>query len=143
VSGFSVSSKCVVVKPKKESWVLGCCGITHILIEREISAREREIKLGQLRSYIIMAAAADVPTVPRVKLGPEGLEVSALGLGCMGMTFIYGAVKPEEEMIELIRHAVERGVTFFDSADMYGPHTNEVFLGKVKKNQALHSFSVP
>ncbi len=90
-----------------------------------------------------MAAAADVPTVPRVKLGPEGLEVSALGLGCMGMTFLYGAVKPEEEMIELIRHAVERGVTFFDSADMYGPHTNEVFLGKVKKNQALYSFSVP
>ncbi len=105
--------------------------------------REREIKLGQLRSYIVMAAAADVPTVPRVKLGPEGLEVSALGLGCMGMTSFYGAVKPEEEMIELIRHAVERGVTFFDSADMYGPHTNEVFLGKVKKNQALYSFSVP
>ncbi len=136
MSGSSVSSKSVVVKPKKESWVLGCCGITQILIEREI-------KLGQLSSYIIMAAAADVPTVPRVKLGPEGLEVSALGLGCMGMTFMYGAVKPEEEMIELIRHAVERGVTFFDSADVYGPHTNEVFLGKVKKNQALHSFSVP
>ncbi len=108
--------------------------------ERE---REREIKLGQLRSYIVMATASDFPTVPRVKLGPEGLEVSALGLGCMGMTFLYGAVKPEEEMIELIRHAVERGVTFFDSADMYGPHTNEVFLGKVKKNQALYSFSVP
>jgi hypothetical protein len=149
VSGSSVSSKSVVVKPKKESWVLGCCGITQILIETEITERERErerereIKLGQLSSYIIMAAAADVPTVPRVKLGPEGLEVSALGLGCMGMTFFYGAVKPEEEMIELIRHAVERGVTFFDSADMYGPHTNEIFLGKVTKNPALHSFSVP
>ncbi len=52
------------------------------------------------------------------------------------MTYIYGAVKPEEEMIELIRHVVERGVTFFDSADIYGPHTNEVSLGKVKKNQA-------
>ncbi len=90
-----------------------------------------------------MAAAAGIPTVPRVKLGPEGLEVSALGLGCMGMTFMYGAVKPEEEMIELIRHAVERGVTFFDSADVYSPHTNEVVLGKVKKNQALYSFSVP
>ncbi len=137
--------KCVVVKPKKEFWVLGCCGIPQILIETEISAREREreIKLGQLRSYIVMATAADVPTVPRVKLGPEGLEVSALGLGCMGMSFAYGAVKPEEEMIELIRHAVERGVTFFDTADMYGPHTNEVVLGKVKKNQALYSFSVP
>jgi hypothetical protein len=114
-------------------------------MEREISAREREreIKLGQLTSYIVMATAADVPTVPRVKLGPEGLEVSALGLGCMGMSFAYGAAKPEEEMIELIRHAVERGVTFFDTADMYGPHTNEVLLGKVKNNQALYSFSVP
>jgi aryl-alcohol dehydrogenase-like predicted oxidoreductase len=80
-----------------------------------------------------MATAADIPTVPRVKLGPEGLEVSALGLGCMGMSFAYGAVKPEEEMIELIRHAVERGVTFFDTADMYGPHTNEVVLGKAIK----------
>ncbi len=54
MSGFAVSSKYVVVKPKKESWVLGCSGITQILIEREISARERErereIKLGQLRS---------------------------------------------------------------------------------------------
>jgi hypothetical protein len=105
--------------------------------ERE---REREIKLGQLTSYLVMATAADVPTVPRAKLGPEGLEVSALGLGCMGMSFAYGAVKPEEEMIELIRHAVERGVTFFDSADIYGPHTNEVVLGKVQKNQALYSF---
>ncbi len=108
--------------------------------------REREIKLGQLTSCIVMATAADVgdvPTVPRAKLGPEGLEVSALGLGCMGISSAYGAVKPEEEMIELIRHAVERGVTFFDSADIYGPHTNEVVLGKVKKNQALYSFSVP
>jgi aryl-alcohol dehydrogenase-like predicted oxidoreductase len=61
----------------------------------------------------------------------------------MGMSFAYGSAKPEEEVIELIRHAVERGVTFFDTADMYGPHTNEVVVGKVKKNQALYSFSVP
>ncbi|KAH8947504.1 hypothetical protein BDL97_11G045000 [Sphagnum fallax] len=80
-----------------------------------------------------MATAADIPTVPRVKLGPEGLEVSALGLGCMGMSFAYGSAKPEEEVIELIRHAVERGVTFFDTADMYGPHTNEVVVGKAIK----------
>ncbi len=92
--------------------------------------RQREIKLGQLTSCIVMATAADVPTVPRAKLGPEGLEVSALGLGCMGMSSAYGAVKPEEEMIELIRHAMERGVTFFDSADIYGLTPMRLFLAR-------------
>eukprot|EP00897_Mesotaenium_endlicherianum_P002505 jgi/Mesen1/2282/ME000154S01459 len=69
--------------------------------------------------------------VPRRKLGgEEGLEVSAEGLGCMGMSAFYGPPKPEAAMEELIRAAVEMGVTFFDTADVYGPHTNERLLGK-------------
>ncbi len=76
----------------------------------------------------------DLPVVPRRKLGPDqGLEVSALGLGCMGMSSFYGAPKPEEEMIELIRYAVQCGITLLDTADVYGPHTNEVLIGKVSK----------
>lgn len=77
--------------------------------------------------------ALPLPSIPRVKLGTEGLEVSQLGLGCMGMSMAYGAPKPEEEMIKLIRHAVDIGVTFLDTADMYGPHTNELLVGKVRQ----------
>ncbi|MCO6511874.1 MAG: aldo/keto reductase, partial [Aridibacter famidurans] len=64
------------------------------------------------------------------ELGTSGLEVSALGLGCMGMSFGYGEPKNEDEMISLIRSAVEKGVTFFDTAEVYGPFTNEVLVGK-------------
>jgi aryl-alcohol dehydrogenase-like predicted oxidoreductase len=64
------------------------------------------------------------------KLGNSNLEVSALGLGCMGMSFGYGMVHDEGEMISLMRAAVDRGVTFFDTAEVYGPFTNEVLVGK-------------
>jgi Predicted oxidoreductases (related to aryl-alcohol dehydrogenases) len=64
------------------------------------------------------------------KLGKSGLEVSALGLGCMGMSFSYGAPKDRQEMISLIRSAVDRGITFFDTAEVYGPYTNEDLLGE-------------
>ncbi|RCV33051.1 hypothetical protein SETIT_7G051900v2 [Setaria italica] len=74
-------------------------------------------------------AAAPV-AVPRMKLGSQGLEVSAQGLGCMGMTAYYGPPKPETDMIALIRHAVAAGVTLLDTADSYGPHSNEILLGK-------------
>jgi aryl-alcohol dehydrogenase-like predicted oxidoreductase len=63
-------------------------------------------------------------------LGKNNLEVSAIGLGCMGMSFGYGPPADETEMISLIRAAVERGVTFFDTAEVYGPFTNEELLGK-------------
>jgi aryl-alcohol dehydrogenase-like predicted oxidoreductase len=63
------------------------------------------------------------------KLGNSDLEVSALGLGCMGMSFGYGTVADKQEMISLIRTAVERGVTFFDTAEVYGPFTNEELVG--------------
>ncbi|MBI1388983.1 MAG: aldo/keto reductase [bacterium] len=63
-------------------------------------------------------------------LGKSGLEVSALGLGCMGMSFAYGPPKDKQEMIGLIRLAVERGVTFFDTAEVYGPFINEELVGE-------------
>ncbi len=59
------------------------------------------------------------------KLGTGGLEVSALGLGCMGLSFAYGPATEKARAIALIRAAVERGVTFFDTAEVYGPFTNE------------------
>jgi len=64
------------------------------------------------------------------KLGKSNLEVSAIGLGCMGMSFSYGPPKDKQEMISLIRSAVERGVTFFDTAEIYGPFTNEELVGE-------------
>ncbi|KAF7045136.1 hypothetical protein CFC21_054272 [Triticum aestivum] len=70
------------------------------------------------------------PAVPRMKLGSEGMEVSAQGLGCMGMSVAYGPPKPDADMVALIHHAVAAGVTFLDTSDVYGPHTNETLLGK-------------
>lgn len=64
------------------------------------------------------------------KLGNSSLEVSTIGLGCMGMTFSYAPFPDKQEMISLIRSAVERGVTFFDTAEVYGPHTNEELVGE-------------
>jgi aryl-alcohol dehydrogenase-like predicted oxidoreductase len=64
------------------------------------------------------------------KLGKSNLEVSALGLGCMGMSFGYGPAGDKQEMISLIRSAVERGVTFFDTAEAYGPFSNEELVGE-------------
>jgi len=64
------------------------------------------------------------------KLGKSNLEVSAIGLGCMGMSFSYGPPKDKQEMISLVQAAVERGVTFFDTAEVYGPFTNEELVGE-------------
>jgi len=64
------------------------------------------------------------------QLGKSGLEVSALGLGCMGMSFSYGTPPDKQEMISLLRAAVDRGITFFDTAEVYGPCTNEELLGE-------------
>ena len=64
------------------------------------------------------------------KLGKNGLEVSSIGLGCMGMSFGYGPAKDKREMISLLRTAVERGVTFFDTAEVYGPFANEELVGE-------------
>src|SRR5438876_5993573 len=67
--------------------------------------------------------------MPKRKLGKSNLAVSAVGLGCMGMSYGYGPAGDKNEMIALIRHAVERGVTFFDTAQIYGPFTNEELVG--------------
>jgi aryl-alcohol dehydrogenase-like predicted oxidoreductase len=64
------------------------------------------------------------------KLGGSNLEVSALGLGCMGMSFSYGPPKDKQEMTALLRSAVERGITFFDTAEVYGPYVNEELVGE-------------
>jgi|SRR5450631_1101712 len=64
------------------------------------------------------------------KLGKSNLEVSALGLGCMGMSFGYGPAADKTEMITLIRSAVEQGITFFDTAEVYGPYANEELVGE-------------
>ena len=63
-------------------------------------------------------------------LGKNNLEVSAIGLGCMGMSFGYGPPADKQEMITLIRQAVEHGITFFDTAEVYGPFTNEALVGE-------------
>jgi aryl-alcohol dehydrogenase-like predicted oxidoreductase len=102
------------MQPEFETWStfwsspdMNCCSINN-----SRSSYERKIKL-QTR-----------------KLGKSGLEVSALGLGCMGMSFGYGPPRDKSEMISLLRTAVERGVTFFDSAEVYGPFINEELVGE-------------
>lgn len=68
--------------------------------------------------------------IQKRKLGNSNLEVSAIGLGCMGMSFSYGPVPDKKEMISVLRSAVERGITFFDTAEVYGPFINEELLGE-------------
>ncbi|XP_038877959.1 probable aldo-keto reductase 2 [Benincasa hispida] len=75
--------------------------------------------------------------IPTIKLGSQGLEVSAQGLGCMGMSSYYGPAQPQEDMIALIGHAVAAGVTFLDTSDIYGPFTNETLLGKALKGDGV------
>jgi len=75
---------------------------------------------------VLLSAA----TMKKRKLGKSGLEVSALGLGCMGMSFSYGKPQDRREMIALLRAAFERGITLFDTAEVYGPFTNEELLGE-------------
>ncbi|WZZ86611.1 hypothetical protein YC2023_115190 [Brassica napus] len=77
---------------------------------------------------------AEASGVKRMKLGSQGLEVSAQGLGCMGLSTLYGAPKPETDAITLLHHAIDTGVTFLDTSDIYGPETNELLLGKALKN---------
>src|SRR5512146_2603575 len=76
------------------------------------------------------ASTTGVQIMLKRKLGKSGLEVSAIGLGCMGMSTAYGPTPDRSNMIALIRQAVERGVTFFDTAEGYGPFTNEELVGE-------------
>ena len=72
-------------------------------------------------------------------LGSSGLEVSAIGLGCMTMTGGYSATPDRQEMITLLHRAVDRGVTFFDTAEIYGPHANEELVGEALAPYATRS----
>lgn len=80
--------------------------------------------------------------VPKVKLGSQGFQVSKQGLGCMGMSFLYGPPKPESDMIKLIHHALDSGVTFLDTSDAYGPYTNEILIGKALKGVSREKVQV-
>ncbi|XP_049387131.1 auxin-induced protein PCNT115-like [Solanum stenotomum] len=80
-------------------------------------------------------AAEGIKKVPRMKMGSQGLEVSAQGLGCMGMSSFYGPPKPDDEMIKLIHHSINSGITFLDTSDIYGPYTNEILIGKALKGE--------
>jgi aryl-alcohol dehydrogenase-like predicted oxidoreductase len=89
---------------------------------------------GATGSWYLRAAfraeKLEIPKMQKRKLGKSNLEVSAIGLGCMGMSFAYGPAKDKQEMISLLRSAVERGITFFDTAEVYGPFTNEELIGE-------------
>ncbi|KAE8684182.1 NAD(P)-linked oxidoreductase superfamily protein [Hibiscus syriacus] len=75
-----------------------------------------------------------VQIIPRVKLvGTQGLEVSKLGFGCVGLTGFYNDPVPEDVCISIIKHAFDRGITFIDTSDIYGPKTNEILIGKALK----------
>ncbi|KAL5061118.1 hypothetical protein RYX36_032722 [Vicia faba] len=72
--------------------------------------------------------------IPRVKLGSQGLEVSKLGYGCMGLSGVYNDAVPEDVALSLIKHCFTKGITFFDTSDVYGAHANEVLVGKELKD---------
>jgi aryl-alcohol dehydrogenase-like predicted oxidoreductase len=76
-------------------------------------------------------------------LGKTGLEVSALGLGCMGLSFGYGPAADKQDAIKLIRAAYDKGITFFDTAEAYGPFTNEELLGRHLHPFAIKLLSLP
>ncbi|KAE8670963.1 putative aldo-keto reductase 2 [Hibiscus syriacus] len=81
-----------------------------------------------------MAEGQQKIQVPRVKLGTQGLEVSKLGFGCMGLSGAYNDPVADDVGISIIKHAFDRGVTFFDTSDFYGPKTNEILIGKALKH---------
>jgi aryl-alcohol dehydrogenase-like predicted oxidoreductase len=83
-----------------------------------------------LHCAAILESMKQSPNMQKRKLGKNNLEVSTIGLGCMGMSFGYGPPADKQEMISLIRSAVELGVTFFDTAEVYGPYTNEELVGE-------------
>src|SRR5579864_3265858 len=90
--------------------------------------RLEAVSSGRACGYLL--SRREEEAMQKRKLGKSGLEVSAIGLGCMGMSFSYGPSKDKQEMISLLRKAVELGVTFFDTAEVYGPFTNEELVGE-------------
>jgi aryl-alcohol dehydrogenase-like predicted oxidoreductase len=106
----------------------GESGKNFIEIGKRLKPQETMLRFAlQLRQSDFRSAGE---TMQKRKLGKSNLEVSAIGLGCMGMSFGYGPAGDKQEMISVIRAAVERGVTFFDTAEVYGPFTNEELVGE-------------
>src|SRR5207302_2515450 len=93
-------------------------------------ARHRQSKAVAIRYHSGTDYFLRGITMQKRKLGKSNLEVSALGLGCMGMSFSYGPPKDKQEMTSVLRAAVERGITFFDTAEVYGPYLNEDLVGE-------------
>ncbi|KAF9621960.1 hypothetical protein IFM89_029180 [Coptis chinensis] len=102
---------------------------SHCLVEY-IFHSPTEDSFRSIQNKIIIKMAK----IEKMKLGSQGLEVSRQGLGCMGMSAFYGPPKPESDMIDLIHHAIDTGITFLDTSDVYGPLTNEILLGKALKD---------
>src|SRR3984957_12960437 len=109
-----------------------CSGRGSTVQEKQaINRKDRDTAVTALDSNLEMRESVpEGETMQKRKLGNSGLEVSALGLGCMGMSFSYGPPKDKQEMITLIRTAVQRGIAFFDTAEAYGPFTNEELVGE-------------
>jgi aryl-alcohol dehydrogenase-like predicted oxidoreductase len=105
--------------------------MTHIGIVEGLDGKSAD-RMEQVGDRPITAESRRLTgdTMQTRKLGKSNLEVSALGLGCMGMSFSYGPPKDKQEMTALLRAAVERGITFFDTAEVYGPFTNEELVGE-------------
>ncbi len=90
----------------------------------------RGSEVGAVQRHAIQRCFGSDKKMQKRKLGTSNLEVSALGLGCMGLSFAYGPALDKQQAISLVRSAVERGVTFFDTAEAYGPFTNEEVVGE-------------
>ncbi|KAE8729130.1 NAD(P)-linked oxidoreductase superfamily protein [Hibiscus syriacus] len=80
--------------------------------------------------------------IPRVKLGTQGLRVSKLGFGCVLLTGFYNEPVPEDVGISIIKHTFDRGITFFDTSDIYGPKTNEILIGELKYQQGIKKLQI-
>ncbi len=99
----------------------------HFVAHASAAATELTLLTSHSRNAI---NASEATQCKNANLEKANLEVSALGLGCMGMSFSYGPPKDKQEMIALLRTAVDRGITFFDTAEVYGPFTNEELVGE-------------
>jgi aryl-alcohol dehydrogenase-like predicted oxidoreductase len=106
----------------------GESGKNFIEIGKTLKVQEIMLRLAVLLRQTEFRGIGE--TMQKRKLGKSNLEVSALGLGCMGMSFSYGPPKDKQEMTSLLHAAVERGITFFDTAEVYGPFTNEELVGE-------------
>src|SRR5579863_7064024 len=109
---------------------IGESGKNFIEIGKRLKLSETMLGLAGPLSGISQRRARLGEIMQKRKLGKSNLDVSAIGLGCMGMSFSYGPPKDKQEMTSLLHAAVERGITFFDTAEVYGPYTNEELVGE-------------